>query len=93
MGKETLTHLHNALVKCIENCQCSLVYTALLDLLMRYKDQKIQLKLPNLILNCISLLNKQVEKTQIQIEEAEILKSLYSYLGSIDLSKKQKSDD
>ena len=57
-GKEALTHLHNALVKCIENCESSLVYTSLFDLLRRYKDQKIQLKLPDLILNCITLLNR-----------------------------------
>ena len=57
-GKEALTHLHNALVNCIENCESSLVYTSLFDLLRRYKDQKIQLKLPDLILNCITLLNR-----------------------------------
>ena len=93
MGKQTLTHLHNSLVKCIENCESSLVYATLFDLLRRYKDQKIQLKLPDLILNCLTLLNRIQEQKKGKLNPTEILKSVNWYLSTVNRENKQKSDD
>ena len=68
------------------------MYCVLFNLLRRYKDQKIQIKLPDLLLNCLKQLNEFYDKKPSDIDISKILDALHSYLASISEDSKLKSD-
>ena len=79
-----MKHLHTALAKCLENCNRATIYCVLFNLLRKYKDQKVQIKLPDLILNCLYRLNQIYEKDRSAIDAVVVLSAIHAYLLSIN---------
>jgi len=61
-GELILKSLNSAMLRLLENCQPTLIYCALYNLLRKYKDYSILPKLPSLVIKCLLKLAKIIEK-------------------------------
>lgn len=92
-GDLILKNLNSSMLRMLENCNHTYVFTVLFGLLKKYKDDTSLPKLPGLIIKCLLKLSKLMDKLIDKIELKRLLLSIHEYLVVIDHSNKTNNDD
>lgn len=92
-GEFILKNLNASMLRLLENCNHTHIFCVLFNLLKKYKDYRLQPKLPGLIIKCLLKLSKLLEKLIGRLDQERILVVIHEYLVSIDHENKTSNDD
>jgi hypothetical protein len=92
-GEFILKNLNASMLRMLENCNHTYIFCVLFRLLIKYKDYKLQAKLPSLIIKCLLKLSKQLDKLIGRLEAEKVLLVIHEYLIAIDHDNKTQNDE
>lgn len=92
-GEFILKNLNASMLRMLENCNHTYIFCVLFRLLIKYKDYKLQAKLPSLIIKCLLKLSKQLDKLIGRLEAEKVLLVIHEYLIAIDHDNKSQNDE
>jgi cytoskeleton-associated protein 5 len=81
------------MLRMLENCNHTYIFCVLFGLLRKYKDYKLQPKLPSLIIKCLLKLSKLLDKLVSRLEFDKVLIVIHEYLVAIDHDNKTQNDE
>ena len=92
-GEFILKNLNASMLRLLENCNHTIIFCVLFNLLRKYKDERMQPKLPGLIIKCLLKLSKLLEKLISRLDTERILIVIHEYLVVIDHDNKTTNDE
>jgi cytoskeleton-associated protein 5 len=92
-GEFILKNLNASMLRMLENCNHTFIFCVLFRLLKKYKDHKLQPKLPSLIIKCLLKLSKLLDKLVGRLDAKSVLLVIHEYLTSINHESKTQNDE
>lgn len=87
-GEFILKNLNASMLRMLENCNHTYIFCVLFSLLRKFKDYKLQPKLPSLIIKCLLKLSKLLDKLVDRLIPEKVLIVIHEYLVAIDHENK-----
>lgn len=87
-GELILKNLNSSMLRMLENCNHTYIFTVLFTLLKNYKDDTSMPKLAGLIIKCLLKLSKIMDKLIEKIDLCKFLVAIHEYLAVVDHDNK-----